>query len=103
MRQRALEAGENDGTEGDAATTTPEELTRKMGGELRLARADLDSLENFVERGLGEIREAFIEKGQVILEVDVGELLTKRVPLDDVVTIHSTRTIDPDESGTPFV
>ena len=62
-----------------------------------------DRLDGSVERGLGEIREAFIEKGQVILEVDVGELLTKRVPLEDVVTIHSTWAIDPDESGAPSV
>lgn len=54
-----------------------------------------------VERGLGEIRDVLIERGQVILEIDVGELLPKRVPLDDVVTIHSTLTIDPDESGAP--
>ncbi len=54
-----------------------------------------------VERGLGEIRGVLIDKGQVTLEIDVGELLPKRVPLDDVVTIHSTLAIDPDESGAP--
>ena len=62
-----------------------------------------DGPDGSIVRRLGEIREALIEKGQVILEVDVGELLTKRVLLDDVVTIHSTWAIDPDESGTPSV